>query len=107
MTSKPQGEELHSTADHRLILKFSSLPLNHSGHCDIVPDASYLILPDGHLRVQNSHSDSGSTESLHFRRLPKCLQVADGATNLGDCKPWGVLSLKTSLGKTGDLNTLR
>jgi hypothetical protein len=27
----------------------------------------------------------GSMQSLHFRRLPKCLQVADGAINLGDC----------------------
>jgi hypothetical protein len=41
---------------------------------------------------RNFQSESRSIESLHFRRLPKCLQVADGATNLGDCKQWGVLS---------------
>jgi hypothetical protein len=46
---------------------------------------------------RNSQGDSGSIESLHFRRLPKCLQVVDGATNLGDCKQWGVLSLKSCL----------
>jgi hypothetical protein len=38
-----------------------------------------------------------SMVSLHFRRLPKCLQVVDGATNLGDCKQWRVLSLKKAV----------
>jgi hypothetical protein len=41
---------------------------------------------------RNSQSDSGSMESVRFRRLPKCLSVVDGAINLGDCKQWGVLS---------------
>jgi hypothetical protein len=36
-------------------------------------------------------------ESLHLRRLPKCLQVVDGVINLGDCKQWGVLSLKSRM----------
>jgi hypothetical protein len=46
-------------------------------------------------------------ESLHFRRLSKCLQVVDGAPNLGDCKQLGVLSLKQSLEKSCNLSTLR
>jgi hypothetical protein len=46
---------------------------------------------------RNSQSNSGSRESYHFRGLPKCLQVVDGTTNLGNCKQWGVLSLKSRL----------
>jgi hypothetical protein len=55
---------------------------------------------------RNSQSDSGSMKSFHFRRLPKCLQIADGATNLDDCKQSGILPLKQSLGKLFDLKTL-
>jgi hypothetical protein len=37
---------------------------------------------------RNFQSDSGSRETLYFRRFPKCHQVLDGAINLGDSKQW-------------------
>jgi hypothetical protein len=53
-----------------------------------------------HYRVPKNFAERfKKLESVHFRRLPKCVQIADGATGLGDCKQWEVLSLKESLGK--------